>query len=191
MSTVLLNALIAIIAALLGALVNFLISRRRPDATKYKEIIAKSVSGKLEAFSVPANTSDRVINDYVINSIKLESDIAEQIKSMEKSIRNFQVHHGKIVDLIAAHEGEKIAIEVKSSLENFHIRSIDRYMSEEDGIKKLLIVSSQPAPSRLLEATKDLVSSGKVSILKIDPTLPSDQQVLSNAVQDALHLPQA
>lgn len=191
MSTVLASALVAIIAALIGALVSFLIARRRPDATKSKEIIAKSASGKLEVFKVPANTSDHAINDYVITSIKLENDISEQLKNMERSIRNLRVHNGKIVDLIAGIDGAKVAIEVKSSLENFHVRSIDRYMSEEDGIKRLLIVSSQPAPARLIEATKDLVTAGKVSILKIDPSLPSDQKALSDAVQDALHLSQA
>ncbi len=191
MNNFLASAAMAVVASLLGALISYYISHRVQNTAKTRKIITKSKSGKINVIFVPPRISDSDFNSYVVKSIKSERDIAEQVKDLERTVRNLRVHKGKFVDLIAAHEGSKVAIEVKANLDHVDMRMIRRYMKDEEGIKKLFLVSTDPASSKILNEANDLVSSGRISILNIDPTSSSDGDRLNAAVREALHVPQA
>ncbi len=190
MSTFLASAVAAVLAGAVSAGLSHYISRRN-GKSKDRKIVVRSASGKTDVLTVPSGANAMNIDEFVMANVQLELDIAEKIKELEGTIRNFEVHRGKVVDLVATHEHFKIAIEVKSSLDNVNLNSIHRYLGEEGGIERLLLVSSRPAPSKLLDLAGDLISSGRVSIIKVDPKSSSDGARLNASVREALHVPQA
>lgn len=190
MTTFLSSVLVAIVSAIFWALLTRYIAKRQRTSFRPRTIITRSRSGKVDSLTVPGDASESEITNYVITNIKLENSIAQQIRDLQKTIRNMQVHEGKFVDIIASHQGKKIAIEIKNNLDRVDIKAINRYMNEESGIDRLLIISTAPAPKRLLNAASDLIDSGRMNILKVDPASPSDTQKLTTAVKDAFHLAQ-
>jgi hypothetical protein len=155
---------------------------------KTKEVIAKTSEGKVESFTVAANASDAQIADSVRQSLVFERHVYDALKKIVGDLKGFEAHQSRQVDFIAQFQGKKLAIECKDSVDRLSEESIERYLKAEDGLSKLLLVSRRPPSSKVMELTRHLVDSGRVSFLNVS----NDEEILPQvwrAVRQELRVP--
>ncbi|HYX26952.1 MAG TPA: hypothetical protein VE863_00190 [Pyrinomonadaceae bacterium] len=130
---------------------------------KTKELTAQLPEGKIENISVRVNASHGEVADTVRNELEFENHVFEVLQSMRDRIHGLETHTGRNVDFIASVGDHKLAIEVKNALDRVTSEEIQRYLSDESGLEKLLLISKQPPSKKVLARTQDLIKSGQVT----------------------------
>lgn len=154
---------------------------------KSKEVIAKNHEGKLEYISVRAIAKDYEISEEVKKVFEYEQYIFGLLKEIEGKTKSMHAHPGKSIDFIVTYPGHKMAIEVKNSLDRLSRDQVQRYLTADEGLDKLLLVSRKPASQKTVGIVRDLLESGKVSFLPV-ANAQSGARELERAVKQGLQI---
>jgi hypothetical protein len=150
---------------------------------KTKDVIARSSDGKIVSLTVDADSSDIQISDSVRRNLIFEQEVRDTLEKMAAKLNGFTFHESQKVDFIAQFDGLKLAIECKERVPRLNKKSVERYLEAEDGLSKLLLVSREPTPTKVMENAKQYTESGHVSFLSI----PSDADLSRKFSRAVLH----
>lgn len=181
------SLVVAILAPALGAAFNLLISRSLRDKTK--EIIIKKTSGEIEKLYIDALANDDQVLRAAQNTLEFESDVYDAIKKLQFTYRNLTAHQGRMVDFVAEYNDFKLAIECKLVLDRLNEETLNRYLSAEDKLNKLLFLTRAPVKPKIRELINASRNRDRVSFVSIDDNSNFSEIVVS-AIKRELQISQ-
>ena len=155
----------AIIAGLAGAGLKYILERVVRGRTK--TILAKSPTEATETVTVDVDATNQDIVNAVNRAIQLETEVGKALERVSASRQDTNNHPGRIVDFITQVGQNKVAIEVKNRLDRLDEKQLLRYLREEDGIQKVLVLSPDLATQRVRNKVKTLADAGEVEFIQI------------------------
>lgn len=130
-----------------------------------KEVAVQDKHGRKRFFKVDVDASQEVIINKYKNEIDFENYVYKILNSYSKQNSEFKFEIGKYVDFIGEYNGQKIAIEAKSSDRKIDKKAIKEYMKDSPDLEGLIFILNYIPNEHVLTFLQGLPDKKKIKLL--------------------------
>ena len=177
-----------VVAAVLVPAIALAISavNARITAKRTKELTLNLPPDREETISVPVAATHADVAKAVEESVALEQRVYVALSAILHGAGKIQFGAGSGPDFIVDVAGRRLAIEVKRHLDHLRRDQVLKYSAGAPNAERLVVISPEPPPKALTDATKDLQSTNRLQFVQL-----AEDEAVADVLRNALAMPSA